>query len=181
MLKKTSLVLAIMALLVTGLLAQKMRVEGNIDPGPGGRGTVYKSHRMSGENDYYHAVREDGAGMGMNNRKGDGNCRNNMMPGSMVMAMAEEIELTTTQINNIKEYQASFKKESNTKQAEIENLLIDKRDAMRKQDFKKATTVTKSIFKVREQIALSKITTMENIYKELTKVQIGLLKANCKN
>lgn len=175
MLKKTMFVFALMALLVGTLLAQPMRVEGNDDYGYGRRGMMANNHKMMGDNDHHQAKR----GMGMNHRKGD-NKMKEMNSGRMVLAMSEELELTPAQINDIQEIQANFKKTLNTKQAEIKNLLIDKRDAMMKQNFKQASKVTKDIYNLKEEIALAKITVMEDIHKELSKAQIDLLKAKCK-
>lgn len=179
MLKKSMLVLAIMALVVGTLIAQPMKVEGNDDFGYGRLSMMNRDHKMMGDNYHHRASRGMGKEMGMNHHK-DGNNMRKMEVGRMILAMSEELELTTTQIDNIKNLQVEFKKITNTRQAEIENLLIDKRAAMRSQDFKKATKITKDIYKIKEQIALSKITVMENIYKELTEAQIDKLKANCK-
>ena len=169
------LVFALMALLVGTLLAQPKRVEGNDDLGYGKRGTSPRSERMMGENQHHSARR----GQGMMDKKG-GNRQKGMEAGRIIMSMSEELELNTTQMDNIKELQASLRKVTNTKQAEIKNLLIDKREAMQTQDFKQATKVTKDIHKVKEEIDIAKIATMENIYKELTKTQLELLKTKCK-
>lgn len=187
MFKKTMLVFAIVALLVGTLLAQPMRVEGNDDSEITKRENSPRSERMMGENQHHSARR--GQGMmdekdgnrqkGMMDKKG-GNHPREMEAGRMIMSMSEELELNTSQMDNIKELQGSLRKVTNTKEAEIKNLLIDKREAMQTQDFKQATKVTKDIHKVKEEIDLAKITTMENIYKVLTKTQLELLKTKCK-
>ncbi|MBI9031507.1 hypothetical protein JEZ13_05860 [bacterium] len=164
MVKRTMLVLALMALLVGSLMAQPMRHHAQREAG---QERIGMNHNMKN--------RGPQGKMGMNHRQGGQNMKN-MQPGRMILAMSEELELTTTQIDNIKTIQASFKKNTNTKQAEVENLLIDKRAAMRDQDFKNATKVTKDIYKIREQIALAHISAMEDIYKELSKDQIAKLK-----
>ncbi len=177
MLKKSMLVLAIMALLVGTLLAQPMKVEGNDDLGYGRNGMMNWNHKMMGDNNHHRASR--GMGMGMNNHKGNHKMMN-MEPGRMILAMSEELELSETQIENIKEIQVNFKKASNTKQAEIENLQIDKREAMQNKDFKTATKVTKNLFKIKEELALSRVSAIENIYSKLTESQKDLLETNCK-
>lgn len=177
MLKKSMLVLAILALLVGTLVAQRMRVQGNDDMQLLRQGNSQRGNGMMGDN--YHHQAKRGMGQEMNNRKGDHQMRE-MAPGKMILAMSEELELTSNQIDNIKEIQVNFKKQLNTKQAEMKNLQIDKREAMQAQDFKKATKITKDMSKIKEDISLSKITVTENIFKELTKTQIELFKTKCK-
>ncbi len=159
--KKTLLIIALMAILIGTLVAQPMMhqakrkmVEGNE------MSYQYKNHhpRMQGQ----------GHKAGRNMHK--------MMPGRMVLAMAEEIELTENQVDKIKEIQAAFTKMSNLKKAEIENLLIDKRNAMQEQNYKEAKNVIKDIYELREDLALSHVTAMENIHEELTDTQIEKLK-----
>lgn len=168
MLKRTMLVFALMALLVGSLIAQPMRHHAQREAG---------QERMGMNHNMKNRGSQDK--MGMKHGQGGHNMKN-MQPGRMVLAMAEELELTTSQIDAIKTIQADFKKNTNTKQAEVENLLIDKRQAMRDQDFKEATKVTKNIYKIREEIALAHISAMEDIFKELNNDQISKLKDNCK-
>jgi len=178
MLKKTMLVFALMALIVGALLAQPMRVEKNNEIDGGRRDRTYRAPNNMRGNNHQRAIRENG--MRMNHRKGDHKMKD-MNSGRMILAMAEELELTDTQIKNIKAIQANFRKVRNTKQAEIENLLIDKREAMRDHRFKDVTKTVKDIYKLKEEIALENVTAIEDIYNKLTKDQQDLLKTNCKN
>lgn len=177
MLKKTVLVIAIMALVLGSLLAQPKRVQANDDLDYSRKGMMRNNSNMRGDDNHQQARR----GMGDCNNDQRGNHQmKGMEPGSMILAMSEELELTTAQIQNIKDLQINFKKQQNTKHAELENLQIDKREAMQDQNFKQATKITKSIASIKEQIELSKITMMENIHKELTTTQIEKMKTLCK-
>lgn len=168
MFKKTVLVVALMAVLLGSLLAQPMR---------------YQAKRELGEERRVHSQYKNnhgrmGMGMGMHNPNG-GKKMHKMLPGRMVLAMADEIDLSQAQIDKIKDIQTDFGKMNNSKTAEIENLLIDKRAAMRDHNFKEARKVTTDIYEIRQDLAVAKITAMEDIYKELSTEQIEKLKNEC--
>lgn len=167
------LVFALMAILIGSLLAQTPRAiaAGEFELGRGNSyGHHYKAQRQRQNHDMPQ-MRDKAMGR---HRKGE------MTPGRHILAMSEELELTDKQIKKITDTQTTFMKEQNLKQAQIDNLQIDKREAMKQQNFKNAATATKAFYKLKEENALARIKVIEDIYKELNSKQITILKSQCK-
>ncbi|MFA7057800.1 MAG: hypothetical protein WC155_09630 [Candidatus Cloacimonadales bacterium] len=173
MLKRTMLVFALMAILIGSLMAQTPRVEaaGEFELG---RGNSYGNH--------YRGQRQnrDMPQMQMREKAMGRRHKGEMKPGRHILAMSEELELTDKQVKKITDIQTAFMKEQNLKQAQIDNLQIDKRDAMKQQNFKNAATATKAFYKLKEENALAQIKVIEDIYKELNSKQTTILKSRCK-
>ncbi|OQY38035.1 MAG: hypothetical protein B6226_04215 [Candidatus Cloacimonetes bacterium 4572_65] len=176
MFKKSLVIIALMALLVGTLTAGTMRKGKDCD-------SQMKGTQMRDGNRMGNDCGDMKGGMkGNNNHKRRGNKGgkgHKMIPGAMILRQAEELKLTDTQITNIKKLSMDFAKEANTKRAAIENLMIDKRVAMKAHNFSAVKKITKTVFAKKEALALEKINTCENIFKVLTKEQVKLMKENC--
>jgi hypothetical protein len=155
--KKIFLVLAIVAMMVGSLVAQPMK--GN------------RCQGMEGEHHGHHqrhkAVRHD---------KATGMKMHHMRIGKMVIHHADELDLTDKQIKDIKEVSETLKKFANVKKAELENLHIDERNAMKDSNFKQAKKVSKQISAIREDLALKSIESIEDIHNILNEDQRDELK-----
>ena len=85
--------------------------------------------------------------------------------------MCEELDLTDKQKEQMEDLRIKNKKEMITAKANLELLEIDKRSAMRNKDFKQAKAVTKEIFKMKQDIAISRIDQQEERWNILTPEQ----------
>lgn len=114
-------------------------------------------------------------------------CKMNPMVAKKFLKNAKELELSQEQINSIKEKSVQFKKIANTYKAEIKNLKLDKKAAMKSNNFEEAKTIIKKINAKKLKLQLKMIDTKEDCYNVLTKSQKKKLadlcseKKDCKN
>lgn len=85
--------------------------------------------------------------------------------------MCEELDLTDKQKEQMEDLHIKNKKEMITAKANLELLDIDKRSAMKDKNFKQAKAVTKKIFKMKQDIAISRIDQQEERWNILTPEQ----------
>lgn len=171
MLKRTLLIFALVAIVIGTLVAQTPRVEAYGRFGPNEGRSTNNFHR--GQRHFNNAPQMRNRGVGRGNR-------GQAKPAGFILSMTEELELTDKQVAKITGIQADFMKAQNLKQAQIENLELDKREAMQQRNFKSATTATKAMYKLKEEIAVARIKALEDIHKELTSVQSAILDTNCR-
>lgn len=89
------------------------------------------------------------------------------MPGMGQGMMMDALKLSKEQKDKIERLRASHQKQMNTLEAEIENLEIDLRAAIDKDNFKSAKELHKTIFSKKLQIADARLDHMEAVLKEL--------------
>jgi len=85
--------------------------------------------------------------------------------------MCEELDLTDEQKEQMEDLHIRNRKEMITERANLELLDIDKRSAMKDKNFKQAKSVTKEIFKMKQDIAISRIDQQEERWNILTPEQ----------
>ena len=105
--------------------------------------------------------------------KGMGHHDRNMMhkDGDHFEMMCENLDLDDAQQDKIEKFRSAHRKEMIELKADIEIKLVDKRDAMKDQDFAKIKKITSEIFKLKETIALKNIDQHEKIWNILTTKQ----------
>ncbi len=81
--------------------------------------------------------------------------------GSMFDKMHDELDLTKEQIKQMDELNSSNKKETIRTKADIRILEIDKKDALKTKNFKKAKKIVSDIFKLKETLVIKKIEIQE--------------------
>lgn len=94
----------------------------------------------------------------------------------MGMEMIKELNLTKEQQQKFEDMRLEHKKYMNTKQAEMENLRMDKQNAMRDGDYAKAKMLNKNIADLDLSIENTKVDHHQAMMKELTKEQQEKLK-----
>jgi len=97
-------------------------------------------------------------------------------PMGPMMDCMDEMKLTDAQKTKFEELRTTFSKTENTLQAEIENLKIDLRTAMKKENYKQAKELNKQIAANKTTLADARIDLMEARMKELTKEQKEIMK-----
>jgi len=85
--------------------------------------------------------------------------------------MCEELDLTDEQKDQMEDLRIKNRKEMITERANLELLDIDKKSAMKDKNFKQAKSVTKEIFKMKQDIAISRIDQQEERWNILTPEQ----------
>ncbi len=85
--------------------------------------------------------------------------------------MCEELDLTDEQKEQMEDLRIKGKKSKIVANADLELLGIDKRGAMKDKDFKQAKDITKDIFKLKQQNAISRIEQQEQRWNILTPEQ----------
>ncbi|MEA2096252.1 MAG: Spy/CpxP family protein refolding chaperone [Candidatus Cloacimonadota bacterium] len=85
--------------------------------------------------------------------------------------MCEELDLTDKQKEQMEDLHIKNRKKMITERANLKLLDIDKRSAMKDKDFKQAKAVTKEIFKMKQDIAISRIDQQEERWNILTSEQ----------
>ena len=85
--------------------------------------------------------------------------------------MCEELDLTDEQKEQMEDLHIKNRKEMITERANLELLEIDMRSAMKDKNFKQAKSVTKEIFKMKQDIAISRIDQQEERWNILTPEQ----------
>jgi len=91
--------------------------------------------------------------------------------------MAEELELTDTQIDKIDDYQDDSRKLSISLNADIDKLQIDEENAMQDENYKQARNIVDQIFLKKATLAKERITLKEKITSVLTEDQIAKIKS----
>lgn len=91
----------------------------------------------------------------------------------------EELKLTETQQEQMHNIHLDHEKEMIKLRADLETLRIDKREAMDKENFSKAKSLTKQMTKLRESKALKQIEMREKVSKILTDEQKEIMKKKC--
>jgi LTXXQ motif family protein len=91
--------------------------------------------------------------------------------GDGMMMMAEELELTSTQVETIHELQMENKKFMIRAKADIDILMLDKKAALKDKDFVEAKKITERIFQKKQQMALKRIDIQEDRWNILTEEQ----------
>ena len=81
--------------------------------------------------------------------------------GSMFDKMHDELDLTKEQMKQMDELNSSNKKETIRTKADIRILEIDKKDALKTKNFKKAKKIVSDIFKLKETLVIKKIEMQE--------------------
>ena len=95
-------------------------------------------------------------------------CEKKPNEGMILKHMAEELELTESQIEAMHELQMNHKKFMIQIKADIELLQLDKQAAMKAKDFTEARWITEKIFEKKELIAQEKINLKEARWNLLT-------------
>lgn len=171
MLKRTLLIFALVAIVIGTLVAQTPRVEAR------GRFRMDRDRSTAnfqrGERQHHNMPQMKNRGVGRGNR-------GQAKPARLILSMSEELELTDRQVTKITGIQTDFTKAQNLKQAQVKNLQLDKREAMKQRNFKSANTATKAMYKLKEEMALARIKAVEDIHKELTSEQTAILDAQCR-
>ena len=90
--------------------------------------------------------------------------------------LAEELELTESQIDKIDDYQDDSHKVSIDLKADIDKLQIDEKNAIQDGNYKEARKIIDQIYLKRANLAKEKITLKEKIDSVLTEDQIAKLK-----
>jgi Spy/CpxP family protein refolding chaperone len=91
--------------------------------------------------------------------------------GWMLEHMAEELELTDSQLESLRDLHLENKKSMIQKKAEIDILQLDKRTAMKNKDFVEAKKLTRKIFEIKQEMAMNKIDLQEEQWNLLTAEQ----------
>ncbi len=95
--------------------------------------------------------------------------------GPMLECM-DEMNLTAAQKTKFEELRTAFSKTENTLKAEIENLKIDLKTAMKNENYKQAKELNKQIATKKTTLADARIDLMAARMKELTKEQKEIMK-----
>lgn len=85
--------------------------------------------------------------------------------------MAEELELTDSQQEYLRDLQLENKKFMIQKKAEIDILQVDKSTALKNKDFTEAKKLTAKIFEIKQEMAMNKIELQEEQWNLLTAEQ----------
>jgi len=104
---------------------------------------------------------------GRNEHGKKGGMQKEMMMGRMM----EALELSDAQKNKIEALNFEHKKQMIEVKAELETLQLDKREAMKDNDFAAAKKLNSKIFDTKEEIANARLDLKEKIMKELTPEQ----------
>ncbi len=171
MIKKTLITLGLIALLVGTLVAQPMMNGRNRNMADNCDNNG-KQFRMEQGRMGHHQAKGDHR---QHHRKGDG-----LHVGMMIIHNAEELELKDSQIEDIKDIASTFHKLANVTKAELENLRIDKREAMMNKNYSEAKKVTKAIFSKKEELELKEIDAKKDIMDVLTETQQEKFETLCK-
>ena len=105
-------------------------------------------------------------GMGMHRMQGQ-----NMMGENPHQMLCDQLDLTKEQQKKFETLRTAHQKQMNTYKAEMENLQIDHKAAMKSQNFKQAKALNKQISDKKLMMADAKIDHMEAMFKELTPEQ----------
>jgi Spy/CpxP family protein refolding chaperone len=111
----------------------------------------------------------DQNGMMMQHRNGMGNMPD--MQKHHKQMLMEELKLSKEQMKKIDALRADHEKAINLKQAELENLMIDERNAMQNDKFDQVKAINKSIADLRLFIANARVDHHAAMLKELTPEQ----------
>ncbi len=104
------------------------------------------------------------------------NLKSRPAPMGPMMDCMDELNLTDAQKTKFAELRTTFSKTENTLQAEIENLRIDLRTAMKDENYKQAKDLNKQIATKETALADARIDFTAARQKELTKEQKEILK-----
>ena len=96
--------------------------------------------------------------------------------GEFGFYIMQELNLTEKQEEKINSIKTDFKKKGIDLHSEIEKLRIDKREAMKNEEFSKAKSLVDKISTVRTQLNKNHISLQETIHNELTDEQKKKLK-----
>ena len=110
-------------------------------------------------------------GMGMHRMQGNQMLCEEMQGGEMHQMMCEKLDLTKEQQKKFETLATAHKKQMNTFKAEVENLQIDLKAALKTQNFKQAKDLNKQISDKKLMMANARIDHMEAMFKELTPEQ----------
>ncbi len=87
------------------------------------------------------------------------------------LRLAEELELTEEQLEDIENFRTKFQKEMIELNSEIKKIAIDKRNAMKNHDFAKMRKLTEEFYNFKQQIATKRIEQNEMKWDILTEEQ----------
>lgn len=101
-----------------------------------------------------------------------------MQDGKGIGQCMEELELTDAQSKKIQAARATFERQRNTIQAEIENLRMDIREAMQAENFKRVKELNQQISTKQLQLKNARTDMMAANMKELNKEQKAIMQKN---
>ncbi len=102
-----------------------------------------------------------------------------LTPMDAPMSLKDKMNFTDKQSAKMEELKLNLQKQMNTMQAQIDNLKLDKQNAMKAENFSQAKKLNGQIFDLHKEMSNARIDNMQAMLKELTEDQKAILKEHC--